>query len=51
MIYLKKVVKHFHLVNKHRFYVFKFCLKAGIPFRGQSILMMNFGLVRPILMV
>ncbi|MBR3209269.1 MAG: catalase [Bacilli bacterium] len=34
MIYLKKVVKHFHLVNKHRFYVFKFCLKAGIPFRG-----------------
>lgn len=31
---LKNVLKHFHLVNKHRFYVFIFCLRAGIPFRG-----------------
>lgn len=31
---LKNIIKHFHLVNKHRFYVFIFCLKAGIPFRG-----------------
>lgn len=26
--------KHFHLVNKHRWYVFKLSIKAGIPIRG-----------------
>ena len=26
--------KHLHLINKHKWYVFKLCLKAGIPFRG-----------------
>ena len=26
--------KHLHTVNKHRFYVFKLSLKAGIPMRG-----------------
>lgn len=26
--------KHLHTVNKHRFYVFKLSLKAGIPIRG-----------------
>ena len=31
---VKNLVMHFHLVNKHRFKVFKLCLKAGIPFRG-----------------
>lgn len=34
MTYLKNIFKHFHTVNKHRFLVFKLCLKAGIPFRG-----------------
>lgn len=27
-------IKHFNLVNKHRFVVFKLCVLAGIPFRG-----------------
>ena len=31
---IKNLVMHFHLVNKHRFKVFKLCCKAGIPFRG-----------------
>ena len=31
---LRNVLNHFHLVNKHRFYVFMLSLKAGIPFRG-----------------
>ena len=31
---LKNVLKHFHLVNKHRFYVFKLSIRAGIPLRG-----------------
>ena len=26
--------KHLHKVNKHRFWVFYYCCKAGIPFRG-----------------
>ena len=26
--------RHLHLVNKHRFMVFKLCLKAGQPWRG-----------------
>lgn len=29
-----KFFKHLHLINKHKWYVFKLCLKAGIPFRG-----------------
>ena len=28
------IIKHFHMVNKHRYIVFKFCVRAGIPFRG-----------------
>ena len=29
-----KAIKHFHVVNKHRWYVFMFSIKAGIPWRG-----------------
>ena len=31
---IKNIFSHFRLVNKHRWTVFKLCLKAGIPFRG-----------------
>lgn len=31
---IKNFFGHFHTVNKHRFMVFKYCVKAGIPFRG-----------------
>src|SRR5574344_1304265 len=31
---LKKMWLHFKLITKHRWYVFKFCTKAGLPFRG-----------------
>ena len=31
---IKNIFLHFHLINKHRFKVFKLCVKAGIPFRG-----------------
>ncbi len=31
---LKNVILHFHTVNKHRWIVFKLCVKAGIPWRG-----------------
>ncbi len=31
---IKNFFKHLHTVNKHRFYVFKFSLRAGIPIRG-----------------
>ncbi len=31
---IKKIIKHFHTVNKHRWEVFKLSLKVGIPFRG-----------------
>jgi len=31
---IKKFIKHLHLVNRHRFLVFKLSIKAGIPFRG-----------------
>lgn len=31
---LIKTFKHLHTVNKHRWYVFKYSIKAGIPFRG-----------------
>ena len=31
---LKNVVKHFNLVAKHKYWVFKLSLKVGIPFRG-----------------
>ena len=31
---IKKLILHLNLVNKHRFTVFKLCLKAGIPIRG-----------------
>lgn len=33
-ITLKKILLHFHKVNKHRFLVFKLSLKAGIPWQG-----------------
>jgi hypothetical protein len=29
-----KILKHFHLVNKHRFIVFKLSIRAGIPLQG-----------------
>ena len=31
---LKKALKHFGLVNRHRWYVFLVCAEVGIPFRG-----------------
>lgn len=31
---LIKMIKHFNLVNVHRFKVFCLCIKAGIPLRG-----------------
>lgn len=31
---IKNILLHLHLINKHRFKVFKLCLKAGVPFRG-----------------
>lgn len=31
---IKNFILHLNLVNRHRFKVFKLCLKAGIPFRG-----------------
>ena len=33
-ITLKKILKHFHTVNKHRFKVFCLCCKVGIPIQG-----------------
>lgn len=34
MNFFKKVIKHSCLINKHRWYVFIFAVKAGIPWRG-----------------
>lgn len=31
---LKNILLHLHLINKHRWTVFKLSIKAGIPFRG-----------------
>ncbi len=31
---VRNIIKHFNIVTKHRFLVFKLCFKAGIPFRG-----------------
>lgn len=31
---IKKFFRHLHLVNRHRFLVFKLSIKAGIPFLG-----------------
>lgn len=31
---LSNAIKHFRLVNRHRWVVFKLCVKAGIPYRG-----------------
>lgn len=31
---INTVIKHFRLICKHKKYVFQFCIKAGIPFRG-----------------
>ena len=31
---LKNAVKHFKLITKHKWVVFKLCCKAGIPIRG-----------------
>lgn len=31
---IKKAIEHFILVTKHRFLVFKFCIRLGIPYRG-----------------
>lgn len=29
-----KAIKHFNLITKHKWNVFKLCIKAGIPYRG-----------------
>ncbi len=31
---IKNLFMHLHTVNKHRWYVFKLSIRAGIPFRG-----------------
>ena len=31
---IRKIFKHLHTVNKHRWEVFKLSIKVGIPFRG-----------------
>lgn len=31
---IKNFFKHLHLINKHKYYVFKLSLKAGIPLQG-----------------
>lgn len=31
---LKNVIKHFCLITKHKWFVLKLCIKAGIPWRG-----------------
>jgi len=33
-VILKKIWLHFKLITKHKWYVFKLSVKAGIPFRG-----------------
>lgn len=33
-MYLKNVVKHFILITKHKWVVFKLCCRVGIPWRG-----------------
>ena len=32
----RNIFRHLHLVNKHRFYVFKNCVKAGIIWQGLT---------------
>ncbi len=31
---LKRTFKHFHTINKHRWHVFRLCLRCGIGFQG-----------------
>lgn len=31
---LRNIIKHFHLITKHKLLVLKLCIKAGIPWRG-----------------
>ena len=31
---IKKMILHIHIINKHRWYVFIYSIKAGIPIRG-----------------
>ena len=31
---VKRTIMHFHVVNKHRWFVFYYSIKAGIPIRG-----------------
>ena len=31
---ITNAIKHFNLINRHRWLVFKLCCKAGIPYRG-----------------
>ena len=31
---MKYVLKHLHVINTHKWEVFKLCVKVGIPFRG-----------------
>ena len=34
MVKFKNIVKHFKLVCKHKYYVYKYCAKAGMRWRG-----------------
>jgi len=34
MKYYKKLLKHFAIINRHKYYVFLASVEAGIPFRG-----------------
>ena len=34
MMKIRNFFRHLNTVNKHRFLVFKYSIKAGIPFRG-----------------
>jgi len=31
---IKNIVRHFMTITKHKWFVFRFCVKAGIPWRG-----------------
>lgn len=33
-IKIKNIFKHFGLITKHKYYVFKYCCRAGMPWRG-----------------
>lgn len=33
-ITFRKILLHFHMINKHRFFVFRLACRVGIPWRG-----------------